>query len=251
MTRVFLTISLWTLAACTGAQTDLESAFDSANQAYANGDFATAIAGYESILENRLHFGTEYNLGNAYYKNEDWGPAILHYERALRLSPNDPDVKTNLVLANAQIKDRIEPLPSNGILDVWERIVAPGRFRLWAGCMLVTWTLGFLALAWRIWETRIENRRILGSSAATLVAAGVLSMVMVWSTAQRIESSKAAIIMAVETPVRNQPGASGLTLFMLHEGTKVTVIQRNADHWKVQLANGNVGWLSASDVEEI
>ena len=117
--------------------------------------------------------------------------------------------------------------------------------------MVLTWTLGFVALAWRIWSVRLENRRILGTSAAVLLVMGALSAVLVASTSQRIETSKAAIVMATESSVRNEPGASGMTLFMLHEGTKVTVLQRSETHWRIQLANGNVGWMTAEDLSEI
>jgi tetratricopeptide (TPR) repeat protein len=128
--RNLITLFLIALSCIAWSQEDFEATFQAANEAYASGDYAAAIAGYESILEDRMHFESEYNLGNAYYKSRDWGSAILHYERATRLSPSNSDVRTNLVLANAQIKDRIESLPSNGILDLWDRIVAPGRFKL-------------------------------------------------------------------------------------------------------------------------
>ena len=239
------------LHATVWGQVDPKTQFEAANAAYADGDYETAIAGYESILAESMHFESEYNLGNAHYKLAQWGPAILHYERAALLSPANADLKTNLTLANAQIKDRIESLPSNGILDIWERITAPGRFQLWARLMVLAWTLGFAALAWRIWVVGIENRRLLGSSAAVLVATGLAFMLLTRTASERIESSKSAIVMAVESAVRNEPGTNGMTLFMLHEGTKVTVIERNSNHWKVQLANGNTGWIAAGDLTEI
>jgi tetratricopeptide (TPR) repeat protein len=239
------------LHATVWSQVDPKAQFEAANAAYADGDYAAAIAGYESILAESMHFESEYNLGNAHYKLAQWGPAILHYERAALLSPSNADLKTNLTLANAQIKDRIESLPSNGILDIWERVTAPGRFQLWARLMVLAWTLGFGALAWRIWVVGIENRRLLGSSAAALLSIGLACMLLTQTTSKRIESSKSAIVMAVESAVRNEPGTNGMTLFMLHEGTKVTVIERNANHWKVQLANGNTGWIAAGDLTEI
>ncbi len=244
LVATFLHASVW-------GQLDPKVQFEAANAAYTAGDYAEAIAGYESILAESMHFESEYNLGNAHYKLAQWGPAILHYERAALLSPSNADLKTNLTLANAQIKDRIESLPSNGILDIWERITAPGRYQLWARLMILAWTLGFAAFAWRIWIVGIENRRLLGSSAVVLIALGLACMLMTQTASKRIESSKSAIVMAVESAVRNEPGTNGMTLFMLHEGTKVTVIERNANHWKVQLANGNTGWIAAGDLTEI
>ena len=68
------------------AQADVKATFEAANAAYADGNYDDAIIGYESILEERMHFESEYNLGNAYYKLGNWGPAILHYERVALLS---------------------------------------------------------------------------------------------------------------------------------------------------------------------
>ena len=150
-----------------------------------------------------------------------------------------------------EIKDRIESLPSNGILDIWERITAPGRYPLWARIMILAWTLGFGALAWRMWVVSFENRRLLGSCAAALIAVGLTAMVLARSASLRIESSRSAVVMALESAVRNEPGSKGMTLFMLHEGTKVTVVERNANHWKIQLANGNTGWMAAEDLTEV
>ena len=76
-------------------------------------------------------------------------------------------------------------------------------------------------------------------------------MLLTQTASKRIESSRSAIVMAVESAARNEPGTNGMTLFMLHEGTKVTVIERSGDYWKVQLANGNTGWIAAGDLTEI
>lgn len=240
-----------TMQVAVWGQSDQQAQFEAANAAYTAGDYAAALAGYEAILSEHMHFESEFNLGNAHYKLAQWGPAILHYERAALLSPSNADVKTNLALANAKIKDRIESLPSNGILDIWERITAPGRYQLWARIMMLAWTLGFGALAWRIWVVSIENRRLLGSCATLLIAVGLASMLFTRVASLRIESSKSAIVMAAESAVRNEPGFNGMTLFMLHEGAKVRVIERSSNHWKVQLANGNTGWISTEDLTEV
>ena len=92
-----------------------QAQFDSANAAYARGEFSMAQSGYESLLEDRVHFASEFNLGNAFFKQQKFGLAILHYERARQLTPNNEDLETNLTLANSQISDRIEALHSRYI----------------------------------------------------------------------------------------------------------------------------------------
>ena len=110
--------------------------------------------------------------------------------------------------------------------------------------------MGFLALAWRLWAKGVENRRLLAPPQHSSEL-GLTSMLLARTSSERIESSKSAIVMAMESAVRNEPGTNGMTLFMLHEGTKVTVTERSDAHWKIQLANGNSGWIAASDLTEI
>ena len=228
-----------------------QAQFDSANAAYARGEFSLAQSGYESLLEDRVHFASEFNLGNAFFKQQKFGQAILHYERARQLTPNNEDLETNLTLANSQISDRIEALPTAGISNVWQGIVAPGRHLLWHRLMVLFWTLGFGVLAARLMSQNFGNRRILGTVGTSLLAVGIAFMSLSWSALNRISNDKSAIVLANESPVRSQPGDAGMTLFMIHEGTKVAVIQQDARYTKIKLPNGNVGWIASNDMETI
>jgi hypothetical protein len=167
------------------------------------------------------------------------------------LTPNNEDLETNLTLANSQISDRIEALPTAGISNVWQGIVAPGRHLLWHRLMVLFWTLGFGALAARLMSQNFGNRRILGTVGTSLLAVGIAFMSLSWSALNRISNDKSAIVLANESPVRSQPGDAGMTLFMIHEGTKVAVIQQDARYTKIKLPNGNVGWIASNDMETI
>ena len=238
--------SLWTQEPAA-----LESTFEAANVAYADARYAEAQAGYESIVEGHLHFESEFNLGNAFFKQGKLGHSILHYERAKRLNPSNSDLESNLILANARVIDRIEALPTAGIEDVWERILSPGRYALWFRLMIGFWTLGFIAFGFRMWQKTIGNRRILGSIGTTALSIGILCMSMTYGSSKRINGSKEAIIMVDQANVLSEPSATASKLFVLHEGTKVQILQRVDAQWEIAIANGNVGWLPSSDLEEI
>ena len=233
------------------SEAEYRAQFDSANAAYARGDFSDAQKAYEIILNDRVHFEAEFNLGNALFKQQKFGEAILHYERARQLTPGNEDLETNLTLANSQISDRIESLPTAGISRLWEGIVAPGRQVLWQRLMIVCWTLGFIALALRILSVDFGNRRIWGTSGASFVAIGVAFMALSWTSLNRISNEKSAVVLANESSVRSQPGSTGMTLFMLHEGTKIAILKQEGEYTKIQLPNGNVGWIQTMDIEVI
>jgi tetratricopeptide (TPR) repeat protein len=249
ITALLFTIAFGTL----GAQdpSALKAVFDSANTAYAAGQYAEAQAGYEQIVKTHLHFESEFNLGNAFFKQGQLGRSILHYERAKRLNPTNADLESNLILANARVIDRIESLPTAGIEDLWERILSPGRFPLWFRLMIGFWTLGFATLAWRFWQTSIGTRRIAGTVGSSLLIIGILCIAMAYGSSKRLNGSQEAIVLVDKANVLSEPSAAANTLFVLHEGTKVRILQQVDGQMEVAIANGNIGWLSASSLEEI
>ena len=84
-----------------------------AEKAYSNKNYKESITAYETILnEGQVSYKLYYNLGNAYYKNNELGKAIYNYELANKLQPNNKDVKTNLRIANEKTIDKIEKLNS-------------------------------------------------------------------------------------------------------------------------------------------
>jgi hypothetical protein len=85
-----------------------------AEKAYEVKNYKEAILAYETILKEGLtSYKLYYNLGNAYFKNNELGKAIYNYELANKLQPNNKDVKTNLKIANEQFS-RFEKLYKDG-----------------------------------------------------------------------------------------------------------------------------------------
>ena len=75
-----------------------------ANQLYEAGQYAQAAQAYQQLVNQGYGDGALfYNLGNAHFKQGDYGRAILNYRRAQQLAPRDPDIETNLALARAQV----------------------------------------------------------------------------------------------------------------------------------------------------
>mgnify|MGYP002709029981 CR=1 FL=1 len=90
-----------------------------ANEAYGQEDYITAIELYEQTLrEQGVSSDLYYNLGNAYYKHNEFAKAILNYERALLLNPGNEDARFNLEMANTHIVDKIDPV-GKFFLSVW------------------------------------------------------------------------------------------------------------------------------------
>lgn len=112
--------------------------FDQATEAYNVGEYQKAIESYEKILENGEHSANlYYNMGNAYYKQNQIAPSIYYYEKALLLQPNDPEIENNLAYAKNMTLDAIESLPETGLSKIYHNIVGQLSFDQWAHVSIV------------------------------------------------------------------------------------------------------------------
>ena len=234
------------LVACSAAPlTAQEAIFDEGNRLYQEGDFAGAVELYERILESGVESGElHYNLGNAWFRLGELGPAILHYERARRIMPRDDALGANLELARSLTSDQVPPLPG-----FWLFRVA----RWWVDLLSRPALLAVVTLAW-----------LTAMSALIVVVAGRGEFLLVWSRraaagagvvtlvfglgllAREIDVGRAdeAVIMAEEAAVHSAPSDDDeLLIFTVHEGTKVRV-ERRSDEWvEIVLEDGKVGWV--------
>lgn len=237
-------------SAAAGAQ---EEIFERANQLYQEGDFAGAIEAYETVHEAGFEGAAlHYNLGNAYFKAGDLGRSILEWERALALSPGDEDARANLELARSLTADAVEPLPRFWLLSAaswWVRWLPRNVVLFLVGG---AWLLCTGALVTRIWSTRPDVRRLAGWLAVTGGAVVVVFGATLFARELRIGQPERAVILADAVPVRSAPAEDDdLTLFEIHEGTRVRIEQRTGEWAEVVLDDGLVGWVPVGVFETI
>lgn len=244
------------LLCCSGslfAQTGAEGAWERGVEAYSASDYLTAIENWKSLSDAGYESAQlYYNLGNACFKNDDLAHSILYYERALKLNPSYGDAKYNLEYARSMVQDRIEAVPEF-FLKTWTRsfsYLLPSN--AWTALFLV-----FLATALAMGLMYLLSRRkgarktgfILGI-VFLLLSAGALS----FAAGQKSDYLKQenAIVMRPVSTVRSSPDSySSKDLFVLHEGTKVKVLDRVGDWVNIELSDGRQGWARASEIEII
>ncbi|MFN8277271.1 MAG: tetratricopeptide repeat protein [Chitinophagales bacterium] len=224
--------------------------FAKANAAYKAGQYDEAITLYRQVrsagVENAALY---YNLGNAYYKNEQTGEAILQYERALKLAPNDEDVLHNLKLANLKTTDRLPAVPQLAIVKGWDRLLHGRSSGSWAWiCIGCLWAMMAL-LSLRLFLS--SGRGVILSLVLLLAIGTVATGYASVSQYHDEENSGEAILMTDNAYVKSAPDANGTDLFMIHEGLKMTLLDQVGDWAKVRLADGKVGWVPKSDIERI
>ena len=229
-----------------------ESTLKEAEEAYAKEDYTQAIELYESVLKT---YGESamvyYNLGNAYYKAGKVAPAILNYERALLLNPGDSDTRFNLQVARQKTVDKIEPI-GEFFLTRWIGTVedvysADGwakwgvaSFLLFIGCLVL-----FFFSKW------IRLKKIGFFAGICFLLISLVANLFADSQQDKLLHRADAIVFASTVTVKSSPDASGTDLFILHEGTKVTIKSTLGEWSEIQLEDGNVGWMPSKEIQQI
>ena len=222
-------------------------------EAYSAGDWDQAATDWSDVAATGLQSKELYfNLGNAWYKSGQVAKAILFYERALRLDPSDADVRYNLDFARNLTQDRIDEVPEF-ILKTWIRKV---NYLLssnaWAGLSLFLLALALgLGLLFLLGPTAGARRAGFFTGIAALLLA-----LAAWGFARSqkadAERHDAAIVMRPVTSVTSSPSSDAAkSLFILHEGTKVKVLDEVSGFTDVELADGRRGWIPSGDIEKI
>ena len=230
-----------------------DSLWTAGTGAYTDGDFETAVKSWESVRTVGLESPElYYNIANAYFKSGDISHAILNYERALKLDPSYSDARFNLEFANNQIQDRIEEVPEF-FLEVWGRRlcwIMPSD--AWAVLALLA-LAATVALALLFVRGRTSNMRKVGFFAGIVALLCTLLCLdfAFWQRTDYRTNDKAIITRAVSSVKSSPSGESSTDLFVLHEGTKVSILDEVGDWRNIELADGRQGWIKSSDFEEI
>ena len=231
----------------------VDSLWNAANGAYAEGRWADAVKDYEMISGMGLESAALYcNTGDAYFKDGNVPMAILYYERALKLDPSYEDARYNLDLMNSVIQDRIDPVPEF-ILKVWAREVCYIMDSdAWAVCFLIFFALTLaMVLLFLLAPTAGGRRTGFFTGIVTLMLAAFSMGFSLWQK-KDYRSADEAVIMRPVASVKSSPSAEASTdLFILHEGAKVRILDEVGRWMNIELADGRQGWLPAEDMEII
>ena len=223
-----------------------------ANEAYAQEDYIKAIELYEQTArEHGVSSDLYYNLGNAYYKHNEFAKAILNYERALLLNPGNEDARFNLDMANTHIVDKIDPV-GRFFLSVWiDTMRSYLSSNTWAVIGIIAFFL-FIGGCYLYLVTRsVPLKKIGFFGGIVLLLIAIMANCFAWGLNEKQEIRNEAIVFDATVSVKSSPAESGTDLFVLHEGTKVVVLSKVGEWSEVKISDGNRGWLPSAAIEII
>ena len=226
--------------------------FEQGNALYKKGDYAGAAAQYEGILKQGKESAEVYfNLGNAYYKLNKVAPAVYNFEKSLLLDPGNRDAEINLSFAQKMTIDNIKATPRVGFSKMVYNTTASYHYNTWAW-VAVSFAVFFLLLflGYYLAGTTLLKRIFFVGMFVVLLGLTVSVIAAVYVKSQK-EKENYAIVYPEVITLKAEPREGAQDAFILHEGTKVNVLE-TVDNWKkVQLADDNVGWIPKEDIREI
>lgn len=250
MKRLVFTIVLF--ISFTASSQEVVKLFAEANTFYKEGDYNRAIGLYLGIEEQGFQSDDLFfNLGNSYYKLNKVAPSIYYYEKALKINPRHEDALFNLSFAKRMTIDVIEELPKSFLQRFSENVIQKLTFDTWA---IIAVTASFLAsLLFLLYHFSSSSKKKLFFFNTTILSVFILgiSVFFAFSNYDSVQKNRIAIIFAPKTEIKNAPTDSSDEVFVLHEGTKVLILDE-LDNWKkIKLADGKIGWIKGDDLKEV
>ncbi len=229
-----------------------DTLFSKANAAFQDGNFELAARLYSQLVDAGYQSAAlYYNLGNACFRNHRLADAILNYERASLLDPRDPDIRFNLELARTYVKDKIDVLPQPFYLRWHRALVRLLPPDAWAWISLVCFALAFMFFSVYLYFHSFLVRRTGFWVAVFLFFVSVSSFVFAREHHSLVTGQHTAVIYDPSVTVKSTPDQSGTDLFVLHEGTKVSLGDELGDWREIRISDGNKGWVPRASIRTI
>jgi len=246
MKRICVLIGLMLLSA-TGlsAASDHASLYNRANDRYAAGQYQEALDLYSKLLERGVdNSSLYYNTANTYFKLGQVGYARLYYERALRRSPFDRDIRNNLSYLEGSLSERIIPLYSESIFKNFSKIGTYVNERM-VTCVelfLLTAFAAFAHLFLLLPSLRDRTRRWMYTTGILFLLSlggGVLYRM-------QIKHHPYGVVTGKKIEVLSAPVEESETSFVLYEGGKALMQESRGEWIRIWVPDGREGWTKAN-----
>ena len=232
-----------------GAVKDSVSA---ANQLYNTAKYQDAIRKYQYVLGQGFESSELYfNLGNAYYKLGNATYAILNYERAKKLAPNDGDVRYNLELARTLIVDNVVSLPDGGFLRWMKQLISSKSINFWGITSIITFFSFLFLFGLFLLSRTFQVKRLAFWFSIAAVSISAITFTFGTTMKSRLVNHNSAVITDRSVKVKASPSETGTELFIVHEGVTVQLTDKLGDWVNVSLPDGNKGWVKEESMIRI
>ncbi|MCI6856889.1 MAG: tetratricopeptide repeat protein [Bacteroidales bacterium] len=239
-----------------------ESLADKAFKSYSQDQYSEAVDIYNEILAGgEVSSDLYYNLGNAYYKSGFPAKAILCYERALLLDPNNAEARNNLNFANSKLVDTTSN--DEDILDSFgAKLSNLTTFNGWAVIAIISFLLILGAAALYIFNSNVLLRKVGFFGGIVMIVVCIVSNIIAVRTASVITDSGYAILMSESATFSTSPREAqnkSEEAFTLHSGVKLQIVDsllvktdKGETMWyNVKTDDAHQAWIAGTEIEKI
>ena len=235
-----------------GSQDSKQVKFNQGVTHYASGSYKEALQAWTDIFNTGYRSANlSYNIGNAYFKINDIPDAILFYERAYLLKPADENINYNLQIARTLTTDRFQEIPELFFVKWYNFISLFLSANLWAKISLTSFILSLLLISLYIYSPHYRQKVIGFWLAISFFVLSLASLTFTIRNKSLVYDSHKAIISSPLVSGKSSPDNSGTDLFVLHEGTKVSIGDEVGEWYEIRLSDGNKGWVPVKSLNII
>jgi tetratricopeptide (TPR) repeat protein len=218
--------------------------FDKGVNYFSEGNYEDALHIWSDMYNTGYRSSSlNYNIGNAYFKLNNIPEAILFYERAYLLNPADENINYNLQIARSLIVDRFQEIPELFFVKWYNFSALMLSANTWAKISIGSFILSLLFLSLYIYSTKFRQKVMGFWLAVFFFIVTFSSFAFTIRNKSQIYNSKTAIIFSPIVSGKSSPDNSGTDLFVLHEGTKVSINDEVGEWFEIRLSDGNKGWV--------
>ncbi len=230
---------------------DTDYLYNKANEFYQQEQYIDAIKQYEEIINHGEVSGELfYNLGNAYYKIDKIGKAILYYEKAKLYIPENENLQFNLKLVNVKVKDRIQMPDDSFLIKIHKKFINLLSLQNWAiifSSLLLISSLLFFAKSIFVFA----QKKIVLNMILSLLMIALFTLYPIYSRYELEELTFKGVMINSYGEVYAAPDAESTKLFNIHEGTLFNILDSDGNWFKIELIDGKQGWLPKSICGEV
>jgi tetratricopeptide (TPR) repeat protein len=248
----FMLIRISTIGHCEEEKAlDQQQVFYMANTFYAERNYPKALESYQSVLNSGLENGAlYYNMGNCYFKMGKLGYAILYYDKARRLMPQDSDLVSNLSYAKQQLGDpNIEPPSLNIVSKMIKRPYAGLNLNAFSILSLAVYVLVIAMSCLLVVRPFLWKKLGALYIIVTIFFAATISAFALRYYDEEI--LKRGVVVQKTVEAKYEPIDKSTTYYNLQEGGDVFILATRDDWRQVRRPDGKVAWVPKTAVEEV
>ncbi len=220
-----------------------------ANTSYQEKDYKKAIEIYQSIVDEGLESTSlYYNLGCAYFQENNLASSILYFERAARLDPSNDDIQHNLRGVNSRIEDNIQAVPDLFLKHWFFAFTKVFSLKIWAVISILAFIILLFFIIIYLLSREMRWKKAGFYLAIFFFFVMLLSITSAHSQYNKRHCSSYAVVFEPTLTTKSSPNENSKNLFIIHEGSKVKIVDDIGDWYEIKIANGSKGWVEKDKI---